>query len=99
MSKSNSHLFKVGHTTYALITHSQTRAYAYLKEVMRVKKGQYKYLGVDNRTHKQQFESFTIGVGIPSDWRPLASHMARWANKDKAYALALERRLFEQGHE
>lgn len=56
------HLFKVGHTTYAIIGVSLQTAYAYMREVMHCKPGQYKYLGPDRRTPKQQFESFTIGI-------------------------------------
>ena len=90
MKKHKAHLFKVGYVTYALITHTKIRAYAYLREVMRIKKGNYKYLGVDDRLHKQQFDSFTIGVNIPSVWEPASVYMTRWANQDKAYARALE---------
>lgn len=56
------HLFKVGHTTYAIIGVNMTTAHAYMREVMHLKPGQYKYLGPDNRTPKQQYDSFTIGV-------------------------------------
>ncbi len=69
------YLFKVGHTTYALVTYTKARAYAYLREVMRVRKGRYKYLGIDTSTHKQQWESLTVGVNITDDWEPASTYM------------------------
>lgn len=90
MRKHSAYLFKVGHSTYALVTYTKARAYAYLKEVMRVRKGNYKFLGIDTSTHKQQWESFTIGVCIADDWEPASVYMARWARQDKVLEAANE---------
>ena len=51
------HLFRVGPSTYAVFGVGEQKAYAYMREVMRIKPGQYKYLGPDKRTPKQQYES------------------------------------------
>ena len=56
------YLFKVGSSTYAICGVGMLRAYSYVKEVLGAKPEQYKYLGPDTRTPKQQWESFTIGV-------------------------------------
>ena len=59
---SQPHLFKIGPTTYAICGVGENTAYAYVREVMRVKPENYKYLGTDNRTPKQQYDSFTVGI-------------------------------------
>lgn len=62
MTNKYPHLFMVGPSTYAICGVGMHTAYAYMREVMHLKSDQYKYLGPDNRTPKQQYDSFTIGV-------------------------------------
>lgn len=63
------HLFRHGHTTYAVCTKSERTARAYVRQVMRLPDAEY--LGRDTSTAEQQWNSCVIGVPVPADWRPV----------------------------
>ena len=70
------HLFKCGHSTYGVCVPGMVSGVNVARSYLRaIGVKNTEYLGRDNRTPKQQYDSFTIGVAVPEGWRPPVAHM------------------------